>query len=901
LTALSLSKLKGKIMIAQLQQITKLINSNRKRCTLLITGVIWMLCLSALALPTSIQKNKDDKLEHVTLQLKYQHAFQFAGYYAAKKMGYYQAEGLDVTIIEPLARHLVIDTVLAGRAEYGVWDSTLLNERLMGKPIVVLAAIFQHSPYVILTRKDSNIRVPSDLIGHQVMGGDSIGTQLLTMLRHEGIPTNGIELISHTWDINDLINGTVDAAGFYITDQPNQMRELGVEPFIIKPIDYGVDFYGDCLFTTESEIKHHPKRVVAFRHASLKGWEYAMNHVDEMVKLIMAMPSVQQRGLTAEHLRYEADQMQKLILPELVEIGHSNPCRWQHIADTCAELGLLDPNHSLTGFIYDPTPRANIYWIHAITGILTTVTFIAILVALWIHQLRKSIARSTRNLKVGEERFRNMFDNMKSGVAIYQAVDDGKDFIFIDINPAVEQIENLPRKNMIGKRLTKVFPAAEDMGMLGVLQRVWRSSNPEHLPICLYKDNRIEGWRENYVYRLPTGEVIAVYDDQTEEKQTQEENERLRTAIEQADETIVITDVNGTIEYVNSAFCNITGYTQEEARGQNPRILKSNDTEDELYTEMWNKLINGNTWRGRFINKKKDGTTYVEDAVISPVRNNSGETINYVAVKRDITNQIAIEKHLHQAQKIESVGMLAGGIAHDFNNLLTGIIGYVELCQLDIEPDNRISEWLDEIMNSAKRSADLTRQLLTFARKQVIMPELLNLNDTISGMLNMLRRLIGENIKLTWRPGANIKPAKLDVGQINQILVNLCINSRDAISETGEITVETKNITIDADYCAIHAGYIPGKYVLLIVRDNGCGMDQKIHDKILEPFFTTKEVNKGTGLGLSTVYGIVKQNNGFINIDSELGRGTTFSIYMPQFSGNITKESDNAKTIKEVN
>ncbi len=165
----------------------------------------------------------------------------------------------------------------------------------------------------------------------------------------------------------------------------------------------------------------------------------------------------------------------------------------------------------------------------------------------------------------------------------------------------------------------------------------------------------------------------------------------------------------------------------------------------------------------------------------------------------------------------------------------------------------------------------------------------------------MLRRLIGENIELTWQPGANIKPAKLDVGQINQILVNLCINSRDAISETGEITVETKNITIDADYCAIHAGYIPGKYVLLIVRDNGCGMDQKIHDKILEPFFTTKEVNKGTGLGLSTVYGIVKQNNGFINIDSELGRGTTFSIYMPQFSGNITKESDNAKTIKEVN
>ncbi len=888
-------------MIAQLQHITKRIDSHRQKFAIFIAVIIYMLSLSAQALPTMTQSHKGDKLEHVTLHLKYMHAFQFAGYYAAKDQGYYQEAGLDVTINEALSGNLAINEVLSGSAEYGVWDNSLLNERVSGKPFVVLASIFQHSPYIILSRKDRNIRVPSDLTGRRVMIDYQMGmTQLLAILAHEGISTNDIEFVPHTWNINDLINGAVDASVVYITDQPNQMRTLGVEPFIIKPVDYGIDFYGDCLFTTESEIKHHPKRVAAFRQASLKGWEYAMRHVDEIVELIIDMPGAEQRGLTAEHLRYEADQMQKLILPELVEIGHINPWRWKHMADTCAKLGILDSNYSLDGFIYDPNPSANLYWIYIITGILTTVAFIAILAALWIHQLHRAITRSTHNLKASEERFRQMFDNMSSGVVVYEAVDNGKDFILKDFNPSVEKIENLSRENMIGKRLTKVFPAAIDMGMLDALQRVWRSATPEHLPICSYKDNRIAGWRENYIYRLSSGEVIAVYDDRTAQKQSHEENERLRTAIEQADETIVISDTSGAIEFVNPAFCKITGYTQEEAIGQNPRILKGNQHDSEFYKELWDKLTNGDTWRGRFVNKKKDGTTYIEDAVISPVRNDAGETVNYVAVKRDITSPIAMERHLHQAQKIESVGMLAGGIAHDFNNLLTGIMGYVELCQLDVDPDSRISEWLNEIMSSAKRSADLTRQLLTFARKQVIAPKLLNLNDTISGMLNMLRRLIGENVELIWQPGANIKPTKLDAGQINQILVNLCLNSRDAISKYGEITVETENVAIDADYCTTHLEGTPGEYILLTVSDNGCGMEQMLLDKILEPFFTTKEMGKGTGLGLSTVYGIVKQNNGFINIDSELGKGSTFNIYLPQFSGNIAKESDNT-TIKKTN
>ncbi|HSL61839.1 MAG TPA: response regulator, partial [Desulfotignum sp.] len=251
-----------------------------------------------------------------------------------------------------------------------------------------------------------------------------------------------------------------------------------------------------------------------------------------------------------------------------------------------------------------------------------------------------------------------------------------------------------------------------------------------------------------------------------------------------------------------------------------------------------------------------------------------------------------LQAQLRQAQKMESVGRLAGGVAHDFNNMLGVILGHVEFALEKIGENHDLSAGLKEIQTAAQRSADLTKQLLTFARKQIISPRPLDLNDTVESMLNMLRRLIGEEIDLVWKPAAHLWPVKMDPSQIDQILVNLCINARDAIAGIGKLTIETGTKTFDDEYCRRNAGFVPGEYALLAVSDNGCGMDKKTLKNLFEPFFTTKAVGQGTGLGLATIYGIVKQNSGFINVYSETGQGSTFNIYLPRLAGEDKNFSD---------
>jgi PAS domain S-box-containing protein len=258
---------------------------------------------------------------------------------------------------------------------------------------------------------------------------------------------------------------------------------------------------------------------------------------------------------------------------------------------------------------------------------------------------------------------------------------------------------------------------------------------------------------------------------------------------------------------------------------------------------------------------------------------------------RDITEQKQLESQLRQAQKMEAVGRLAGGVAHDFNNMLGIISGYTELALNKISPADLIREDLDEVLKAAGRSADLTRQLLAFARRQAIAPRVINLNASIESSKKMLLRLLGEDINLRFIPGDELWPILFDASQVDQILANLCINARDAITGVGDITIETENIVSDDNYCRFHLDFTPGEYVLLRFSDSGAGMDKKTQESIFEPFFTTKEVGRGTGLGLATVYGIVRQNKGFIYVYSEPGRGTSFQIYIPRYQGPDDKAS----------
>ncbi|MBF0231330.1 MAG: hybrid sensor histidine kinase/response regulator, partial [Desulfamplus sp.] len=260
--------------------------------------------------------------------------------------------------------------------------------------------------------------------------------------------------------------------------------------------------------------------------------------------------------------------------------------------------------------------------------------------------------------------------------------------------------------------------------------------------------------------------------------------------------------------------------------------------------------------------------------------------------ERDSLEQIVAERtaaqeklqaQFNQSQKMESIGRLAGGVAHDLNNMLGVIIGHTELAMDIIDHSNAVYEDLEEIYKAAQRSANLTRQLLAFARKQIVSPQVIDLNRIVKDMLKMLERIIGEDIELRWQPQNDLWTIKIDPSQIDQILANLCVNARDAIKNVGTLTIKTENIFVDQTFCSNHTESFSGEYVLLSVTDNGSGMDKKLIENIFEPFFTTKEVGKGTGLGLSTIYGIVKQNNGMIDVESTLGEGSTFKIYLPRY------------------
>ena len=355
-----------------------------------------MLCVTAIA-PVVAKTNENDRLEKVSLQLKWLHSFQFAGYYAAKEKGFYRDEGLDVTLIEPLASKAgnLVETVLSGRAEYGVWSSDLINERLLGKPIILLAVIFQHSPYIVLSRKDAEINTPLDLMGRKVAIGSGL-VQFQAMLRNQGLRLDGVEVVERTGSIDDIIYGRADAVLNYITNEPHQMQMRGVEYAVLRPIDYGIDFYGDSLFTSEREVEQHPNRVAAFRQASLKGWEYAMSHKDEMIDLIISLPGVLKRGVTSEHLRYEAEQMENLILPKFVQIGHINPRRLKHIADTYVSLNLLDSTYSLDGFIYHSKPPVNNSLLYTLLAVLVGTSIVIILGWNWNRQLALVVGRQTQ-------------------------------------------------------------------------------------------------------------------------------------------------------------------------------------------------------------------------------------------------------------------------------------------------------------------------------------------------------------------------------------------------------------------------------------------------------------------------------------------------------------------------
>jgi diguanylate cyclase (GGDEF)-like protein/PAS domain S-box-containing protein len=467
-------------------------------------------------------------IESITLQLKWTHAFQFAGYYAAKEQGYYREAGLEVRIEEALPGVDPVEKVLQGQAEFGVGTSSLLLHRQAGQPVVALAVIFQHSPLVLIARQQQSTQGIHDLVGKRVML-EPQSDELLAYLKQESIPLEHIDWVEHSANPQDLIDGKVDAMSAYVTSEPYYLDRAHFSYQVYTPRSAGIDFYGDTLFTTEAVLKAHPDRVKAFRNASLRGWQYAMQHPEEIVDLILAKYSQRHRR---DYYLFEARQMIPLIQPVLVEMGYMNPGRWRHIADTYADIDLLPHHFSLDGFLYDPNPKPNLTWIYL-------------------------------------------------GLAFALLL----------------------------------------LGMIG------------GVTFYIYRINRQLG----YALR--------------QSQQTEIDLRKLSIAIEQSPVSVVITDLNTVIQYVNPCFTQVTGYTAAEAIGQKPHILNSGLTAKTVFREMWSHLAHGNSWTGEFINRRKNGEIYYEEACMSAVTDANGRATHYIAVKLDITERKRVDEALRISEE----------------------------------------------------------------------------------------------------------------------------------------------------------------------------------------------------------------------------------------------------------
>lgn len=616
-----------------------------------------------------------------------------------------------------------------------------------------------------------------------------------------------------------------------------------------------------------------------------------------------------------------------------------------------------------------------------------------------------------------EERFRSIINNTDTG---YFFIDSNG--IFRDVNKAYIKLYKFhSSEEIIGKHFTAILQN-QDIGtsheiFQGILNGKSEYLTGEFKRTC--KDGSIgyHTFSTRPVSRM--GKVVGIEGfiiDTTGRRLAEDELKKLSTAVKQSPVSVVITDPDGNIEYVNPKFCKVTGYSAEEVIGKNPNILKSNETTKETYEQLWKTILTGKEWRGEFHNKKKNGQLYWEDAAISPILSEDGKITHFLAVKeditlrkqaekelqdnehklieaqkiaklgyysfnvktgfwtnsaeldeifgidnkfkkdvngwlkivhpefrdamakylnehvlqqhnkfdkqykiinskdrkekwvhglgslnfdkdnnpvemfgtiQDITNRKKLEEQLAQSQKMESIGKFAAGLAHDYNNIITAINGFAQLASSRTEKNSYVWNFLNEILKAGDRAAKLTSQLLMFSRKQVIEPKIVNINDVIKKMDRMLYTLAGENFNLKFRLGDHLPPVNADITQIEQILVNLVLNARDAIIEKTssygghQITIETRAIYLDETFVKTHQGSSIGSHIIISVSDTGVGIKKETLSKIFEPFYTTKKEGKGTGLGLSTVYGIVKQNNGSVYVYSEPQQGTTFNIYWP--------------------
>jgi len=503
-----------------------------------------------------------------------------------------------------------------------------------------------------------------------------------------------------------------------------------------------------------------------------------------------------------------------------------------------------------------------------------------------VRELEDEISRyrlKTAMLKESEARYKGIFEHTKNGVAVCKAVDNGEDFIFVEFNKAGETIDNIGREKVIGKSVLELFPG---LGLFQTFQRVWATGIPEHHPAAEYEDGGLRGWRENFVYKLPSGEIVSIYNDKTKEKEAgnalKESEERLRQS--EAQKKAILDGIKISLSFVNEnlsvlwankAAANSIGKSPEDMIGKKcyevrsglkspctdcpaAKTFKSKKTEQTVM-----HTPDGRIWHGKS----------------EPVFDDRGELMGVLEISEDITDRTRFEERVRQAQKMESVASLAGGIAHQFNNALFGIFGNIDLLRLVLPKNEKTDKYIKSISDSAQRVTHLTKQLATYAHGGKYQPRIISLTEFVESRLSGIRSSLNPPPRITTDLVSDIPRTEADVTQMQMVLSAVISNSAEAIESDGFIHISTGKEVCNEDYSKVHPGLRSGTYVSLTIRDNGKGMDETTKRRIFDPFFSTKF--QGRGLSMAAVYGIVYNHDGWISVDSELGKGTVVRIYLP--------------------
>jgi len=701
--------------------------------------------------------------DSIRIQLKWKHQFQFAGYYAALEKGFYADEGLHVSLIEGGSGHAPMQELLAGEVQYAVADAGALLTRAKGKPVVLVATIFQHSPQVIYTR--DNVASLQDLRGRRVMMQQgSLTIEVQAMLKQAGLSQDDYVRIP-IGSLDDLIDGRTDAWPGYSVNEGFVLKQRGIPFHVFRPSDYGIDFYGDTLITTEAEIAAQPERVAAIRRASIRGWEYALAHQQEIIALIKRKYDSQHKSVA--HLSYEANAIADLMFHNIVPVGFSNPERWHQIAVVFEHMGFPMSKVDWDSFLYQPGREVpDMLWHYRYWIALGLLIVLLLVMYLYTVQLRRGIRRRTAALEQVSSEYKEILDQMQD--AYYRTNPQGE---ITWVSLACERHMGYQRHELIGQQLSTLY--YEDGGRDQFLQALQASGgNLQHYEVCLKHKDGSRLWSE-----------------------------------------------------VNSQF---------------------------FYDEHGHIAgVEGNV---RNVNERKRAERE----------------------SRELTDQ------LQQAQKMESIGVLAGGIAHDFNNLLVGVMGNAELAMLDNRQEE-LRPYLEQIFKSSRHGADLVRQMLAYSGQGHISMGEQNLNALIRDVSELLGTVIGKHIRLEQRLMGGLPDIYGDKNQLTQLIMNLMTNASEAMQhKPGEILLHTGVRYLSAqDFTAMYMAtdIEAGEFAFVAVTDTGCGMDKRTQERIFDPFFTTKET--GSGLGLAALLGIVRSHGGTLSLHSAPGEGACFTVFFP--------------------